>query len=169
MTTDDAPLTRAQVRDSLARERGKLLAALDGLSEKEMASSGAVGRWSVRDVLAHLLAWEEEAVTRLELLAAERPQDIAWIDDQDEQKLEAWNASAQQRYAGLALAEVMRRLEEVQGRILVGLDSLSTERLGTDAGPVPVHNWLPDCTYTHEQEHCADIVAWRRSIETSET
>jgi hypothetical protein len=169
MTADAAPFTRPEVRDSLARERGKLLAALEGLSEREMTRSGAVGRWSVRDVLAHLLAWEEEAVTRLDLLAAERPQDIVWIDDQDEQKLEAWNASAHQRYAGLALAEVMRRLAEVQGRILAGLDSLSDERLGTDAGPVPVHNWLPDCTYAHEQEHCADILAWRRSIETSET
>jgi len=161
-------LTREDVRQSLARERAALLAALDGLSEQEMARPGAVGSWSVRDVLAHLLAWEEEAVTRLELLAAERPQDIDWISDEDEQKLEAWNARAQQRYAGLALAEVMRRLKEVQGRILVALDSLSDERLGTDAGPVPVRNWLPDCTYAHEQEHCADILAWRRSIETSE-
>jgi hypothetical protein len=166
MTADAAPFTRPEVRDSLARERGKLLAALEGLSEREMTRSGAVGRWSVRDVLAHLLAWEEEAVTRLDLLAAERPQDIARITDEEE--LEAWNARAHERYAGLPLAEVMRRLAEVQGRILAGLDSLSDERLGTDAGPVPVHNWLPDCTYAHEQEHCADILAWRRSIETSE-
>ena len=162
-------LTREDARESLERERGKLLAALEGLSEEEMARPGAVGRWSVRDVLAHVLAWEEEAVTRLDLLAAERPQDIAWIDDQDEQKLEAWNASAHQRYGSLTLAEVLRRLEDVQGRILAGLDSLSEERLGTDAGPVPVRNWLPECTYAHEQEHCADILAWRRSIETSET
>ena len=159
-------LTREDVRESLARERGKLLAALDGLSEEEMARPGAVGRWSVQDVLAHILAWEDEAVTRLELLAAERPQDFARITNEEE--LDAWNAGAHERYAGLALAEVMRRLEDVQGRILVGLDSLSEERLGTDEGPVPVHNWLPECTYAHEQEHCADILAWRRSIETSE-
>ena len=165
--TTHAPFTRPQVRDHLARERGKLLAALGGLSEDELTRAGAVGQWSVRDVLAHILAWEDEAVTRLDLLAAERPQDIGRITSDDE--LEAWNARAQERYAGLPLAEVMRRLEAVQGRILAGLDSLSEERLGTDAGPVPVHNWLPDCTYAHEQEHCADILAWRRSIETSET
>jgi len=166
MTADNAPLTRALVHDSLARERGKLLAALEGLSEGELTRAGAVGRWSVRDVLAHILAWEEEAVTRLDLLAADRPQDFARITNEEE--LEAWNARAHERKAGLSLAEVMRRLEEVQGRILVGLDSLSTERLSTDEGPVPVHNWLPECTYAHEQEHCADILAWRRSIETSE-
>jgi hypothetical protein len=161
-------LTREEVRESLARERGKLLAALDGLSEEEMVRPNAVGRWSVRDVLAHLLAWEEEAMKRLELLIAECPQDIDWIADQDEEKLDTWNARAHQRYAGLPLTEVTRRLEDVQGRILAALDSLSEERLGTDAGPVPVRNWLPDCTYAHEQEHCADILAWRRSIETSE-
>jgi len=160
-------LTREDVRDSLARERGKLLAALDGLSEEEMTRPGVAGQWSVRDVLAHILAWEEEAVTRLGLLAADRPQDFARITNEEE--LNAWNARAHQRYAGLPLAEVMRRLELVQGRVLAGLDSLSDERLGTDEGPVPVHNWLPECTYAHEQEHCADILAWRRSIETSET
>ena len=167
MAAGDAPFTKTQVRDGLARGRAKLLAALDGLSEEEMTRPGAVGRWSVRDVLAHMLAWEEEAVTRLDLLAAERPQDFAPIVD--EEALEAWNARAHQRYAGLALAEVRRRLADVQGRILAGLDSLSEERLGTDAGPVPVRNWLPECTYAHEQEHCADILAWRRGIETSET
>ena len=159
-------LTREDVRESLARERRKLLAALDGLSEEEMARPGAVGRWSVRDVLAHILAWDEEAVTRLELLATDRPQDFTRITSDEE--LDAWNARAQQRYADLPLAEVMRRLTEAQGRVLAGLDSLSDERLSTDEGPVPVHNWLPDCTYAHEEEHCADILAWRRSIETSE-
>ena len=160
-------LTREDVRDSLARERGKLLAALDGLSEEEMTRPGVAGQWSVRDVLAHILAWEEEAIARLELLAADRPQDFARITNEEE--LNAWNARAHQRYGGLALAEVMRRLAEAQGRVLAGLDSLSDERLGTDEGPVPVHNWLPECTYAHEQEHCADILAWRRGIETSET
>jgi uncharacterized damage-inducible protein DinB len=159
-------LTREEVRESLARGRGKLLAALDGLSEEEMVRPGAVGRWSVRDVLAHILAWEDEAATRLDLLAAERPQDFTRITTEEE--LEAWNAGAHERYAGLTLAEVMRRLEDVPGRIRVGLDSLSDERLSTDEGPVPVHHWLPECTYAHEEEHCADILAWRRSIETSE-
>ena len=167
MRTGSAPLTRAQVHDSFARERGKLLAALEGLSEGESTRAGAVGRWSVRDVVAHILAWEEEAVTRLDLLAAERPQDFARITNEEE--LETWNARAHERNAGLSLAEVMRRLTDVQTRILVGLDSLSDERLSTDEGPVPVRNWLPECTYSHEQEHCADILGWRRSIETSET
>ena len=133
MTAGNAPLTRAQVHDSLARERGKLLAALDGLSEGELTRSGAVGRWSVRDVLAHILAWEEEAVTRLDLLAAERPQDFARITNEEE--LEAWNARAHERNAGLSLAEVMRRLEDVQGRILAGLDSLSDGAAQHRRGP----------------------------------
>ncbi|HJX61128.1 MAG TPA: DinB family protein [Dehalococcoidia bacterium] len=73
MTAEYVPLTRTQVREALAHERGKLLVAVEGLSVEEMARPGAVGRWSVRDVLAHILAWEEEAVTRLDLLAAGRP------------------------------------------------------------------------------------------------
>ncbi len=159
-------LTREAVRESLATERRNLLGALQGLAEEEMTRLPVAGDWSVRDIVAHILAWEEEAVMRLDLLAAERSQDIAWIGDEEE--LEAWNARAHQRYGGLALAEVMRRLADVQERILASLESLSEERLTTDAGPASVRQWLPNCTYAHEQEHCADILAWRRSIETTE-
>src|ERR1700733_3311883 len=39
-----------------------------GLSEVELLEGGVVGDWSVRDVIAHVTTWEEEALKHLPLI-----------------------------------------------------------------------------------------------------
>lgn len=50
--------TKHQLLNDIRTERRRLEAALDRLSESDMLQSGVVGAWSVKDVLAHLVAWE---------------------------------------------------------------------------------------------------------------
>ncbi|HVO70603.1 MAG TPA: ClbS/DfsB family four-helix bundle protein [Aggregatilineaceae bacterium] len=55
-----APVTtRSQLLDEIETERKRLEANLAGLSEAEMLEPGACGDWSVKDILAHLVAWEQ--------------------------------------------------------------------------------------------------------------
>src|ERR671938_790895 len=39
-----------------------------GLSESELLIPGVTGDWSVRDIIAHVTWWEEEALTHLPLV-----------------------------------------------------------------------------------------------------
>jgi hypothetical protein len=43
----------------ITASRVALTSAIYGLSEVELTTKGAVGRWSVKDVMAHLGRWEE--------------------------------------------------------------------------------------------------------------
>ena len=43
-----------------------------GLSAAEMTAPGVVDGWSVKDVLAHVTTWEEEALTYLPVILAGR-------------------------------------------------------------------------------------------------
>jgi hypothetical protein len=61
-----------------------LLAAIDGLTPAQMRIPGAVGIWSVKDVLAHLVAWESELVTALNQVENGQHPTILDIDDIDE-------------------------------------------------------------------------------------
>jgi hypothetical protein len=54
-----AQMTRAGLLERIASERHSLAATLDGLSPEQMELPGVIGRWSVKDILAHLAAWEE--------------------------------------------------------------------------------------------------------------
>jgi hypothetical protein len=39
-----------------------------GLSDAQLMKPGVTGDWSVRDILAHVSTWEEEALTHLPLI-----------------------------------------------------------------------------------------------------
>src|SRR5881296_3031323 len=41
-----------------------------GLSDVELVEPGVTGAWSVRDIIAHVTWWEEEALTHLPLILA---------------------------------------------------------------------------------------------------
>jgi hypothetical protein len=55
----DAKKTKNNVIVKVITDRRRLEQNLDKLSPEEMVQNGVVGEWSVKDLLAHLAAWEE--------------------------------------------------------------------------------------------------------------
>jgi hypothetical protein len=53
------PTSKDDLLAAIDKERGKLKTLLDSLSPDEMTAPGIVGEWSVKDVLAHLIEWEQ--------------------------------------------------------------------------------------------------------------
>jgi uncharacterized protein (TIGR03083 family) len=53
------PTTKHALLEMMQRERTALEQLLAELSPEQMTESGIVGEWSVKDVLAHLLEWEQ--------------------------------------------------------------------------------------------------------------
>ena len=53
------PTTKNALLETIEVERNALEQLLDELSPDQMEESGVVGEWSVKDVLAHLLEWEQ--------------------------------------------------------------------------------------------------------------
>ncbi len=51
--------SKAQLLKDIQAERRRLEKTLSTLEAAEMVQAGAVGTWSVKDVLAHLAAWEK--------------------------------------------------------------------------------------------------------------
>jgi hypothetical protein len=67
----------------LLDQRNELLGALGGLYEEDMVVVPVCGQWTTRDVLAHVLSWDEEALLTAQHWSEERPwQDGALYDDE---------------------------------------------------------------------------------------
>ena len=49
----------------LGRTRAELLAAISGLDEAALDRKGVIGEWSIKNVLAHIAAWEAWVVEAL--------------------------------------------------------------------------------------------------------
>ena len=55
-------MTRDEILEALHASRAQVEAALTGLTDAQLIEPGALGEWSVKDILSHLTAWEAEAV-----------------------------------------------------------------------------------------------------------
>ncbi len=158
-------MSKAEMQVRLEDGRRTLLAALDGLSEKELTDIAVVDDWTVRDVLAHILAWEEVALERLDLIKSGQASQIQWFPAEE---VDAQNARFHEAGRSLALEEVSPRLADALAILIQHVQSMTEEQLNVE-DPIDRRTWLSHSTYLHEQEHAAQIAQWRQELETTET
>ncbi|MGF1504594.1 MAG: DinB family protein [Anaerolineae bacterium] len=60
-------MRKQELLDELKAARADFMQAVEGLSAEEMLRPSAVGIWSIKDVMAHLVAWESELITALKV------------------------------------------------------------------------------------------------------
>ena len=128
-----------------------LTEALAGVPEARLAEAGAVGVWSVADVMGHLAFWDEQALLAAERhLAGQPPAHVA-----DWQAMNEREAAAR---AGRSPAEQRAEMERAHELIVALLES----RPPLDSAAIGLCGCLEEDTYQHYDEHARDIRAWRQ-------
>jgi len=86
-----------------------------GLSDGDLLRPGVTGTWSVRDIIAHVTWWEEEALTHLPLvLAGGRPPRYSVTHG----GIDAFNAKMTEQRKPWSLAQVLTQQDEVHRRLV---------------------------------------------------
>ena len=128
-----------------------------GLPDAQLTRRGTLGEWSVKDVLAHVTTWEEEALKHLPTVASGgRTRRYA-----AEGGIDAFNARMAAAKAHLSLAEVLRQLEETHLRLVEYVRATPTDQM---AGRSRFVRRLRLDTYRHYRLHADAIRAWRQSL-----
>ncbi len=131
-----------------------------GLSDSQIMEPGVQGRWSVRDILAHVTTWEEEALTHLPvILQGGRPPRYSTTHG----GIDAFNARMTERKRHLSLSEVRRQLEEVHG-LLIDYVRRAPEELFTRE--TRFRRRLRLDAYGHYPKHARAIRTWVLSLES---
>lgn len=148
-------MKRVKVLQRLAAAWEALLDSYAGLSEAELLEPGVTGSWSVRDIIAHVTWWEEEALTHLPLiLAGGRPPRYSVTYG----GIDAFNAKMTGQRKDLSLAEVLRQRDDVHRSLLTYLERVPDEQLGSETR---VRRRLRLDTYGHYPKHARAIRRWR--------
>jgi hypothetical protein len=128
--------------------------AYAGLPEARLVQPGVVDDWSVKDIVAHVTTWEQEALKHLPLIIAggTAPRYAA------QGGIDAFNARATQAGRRLSLAEVLRRRDETHARLV---EFIRAQPEGTFGSRTRARRRLRLDTYGHYPEHTAAIRAWR--------
>ena len=144
-------MTRQQLLKKLDAAWTALKESYAGLSDSQMIEPGVTADWSVKDILAHVTTWEEEALKYLPLIieGGKPPRySILYggIDAFNEQK------TAQKR--GLSLSEVLRQLNETHERFIYYVQRVPEEQFTRET---PFRHRLRLDTYTHYPLHARMI------------
>jgi hypothetical protein len=136
------------------------------LNVEQINQSGAVGVWSVKDVLVHIAFWERYAANIIrDLLRGATPVLVA--DDQTERS----NASVVAQYYQRALSAVIADWQAAREDLLEEIARLEDEDLNDpdrfrwSAGRTLLDH-IAGSSFDHEQEHIEQIRAWMSGVKS---
>jgi hypothetical protein len=157
---------RKPARGRADESRRQLLSRLDkawrafkesyaGLSETQLLEPAVTGAWSVRDIVAHVTTWEEEALKHLpSILEGRRPPRYSVTYG----GIDAFNALMTRTKADLSLSEVFRQQEEIHRRVIDVIERAPGDQL---IGDTRFRRRLRFDTYGHYPKHAEAIRRWR--------
>jgi len=126
-----------------------------GLSESQLMIPRVTGEWSVRDIIAHVTWWEEEALKYLPVIRAggRSPRYSVTYGG-----IDAFNAMMTEQRRGLSLAEVLRQHDEVHARLMDYVRAAPEDLFTRETR---FRRRLRFDTYGHYPVHTKAIRAWR--------
>ena len=129
-----------------------------GLPDDALLAPGVTGVWSVRDLIAHVTTWNEEALKALPLVLEGKPlpryASMGGID--------AFNAREQERKRGMSFGQVRQDMEATHGRLVEFLEAAPPAAYASEGRFL---KRLRLDTYGHYRKHTAQVLAWRKSLE----
>jgi len=149
---------RRDAAQRMVASRRETLSFVRRLPETEMVQPRTIGDWSAKDVLAHLLACDEETARRFQLIARGRGDRIKWFESMAH--ADRFNARTVAQLRRVGLRPLLRRLTRVRSDLVRAFRRLPTASLRDPAHAYPVVEWLPAPGWSHERDHLAEIRAW---------
>lgn len=152
---------KRQFLDALIGERAWWEDLLAQVGEERMERGGVTGEWAVKDIIAHLSAWEGRPVAWLNALHAQTtPLPPLWPADQTEEEINAWIFNANRHRP---LEEVLAESRRSFAQVLEGVESAPDEALSKRYAWLnrrTMLDALPGNTYEHYHEHGELIRSW---------
>jgi uncharacterized damage-inducible protein DinB len=150
--------------DDMAAERAGLLIACLGLDANTLVSTAVMGEWTVRDVLAHVAAWDDIHVSRVELALTGREAEIVGVE------LDERNAELFVQRRGWSLEQALRAATDSRRRFLEIVGAANAEQL---VRPIRLP-WRETSVWEfarwrarHDAVHTEAIRAWRDAHSSS--
>ena len=154
-------MNKTELLSHVHSERERLETALASVDEARMSEAGLYGKWSVKDMLAHIGWWEQRAAHIIDAVIHDQtPQGSV-----DSQNIDEINAKVYQENRTRSLSDVRQSEREAYRELVLLTESLSEADLFdpqhfTLTKGQPLANWVIWNTYEHYAEHLVELQAW---------
>jgi len=137
-----------------------LLQTIENIPPGNMAIPESIGKWSVKDVLNHIIIWEEEAAKAFEIWKIGIEPDWLHITDLDE-----FNNSTVEKRRKIPLSKIMEQLQLVHNGVIENIKSVADSEYNSRGG---IPGWLKTLITTHINEHTNRIEIFKCSLQEVE-
>lgn len=134
----------------------QLLDSVNALPQEDLPRPGAVGHWSVRDMIGHVATWDRELVKVVDrYIASDEKTDYG-----DDKTVDNYNETEVRRQQGLTLSQLWDEVHQCHRQLMEFLQGLSEESFdpATYSG-----DWIATDSWGHYREHRQDIERWKAS------
>jgi hypothetical protein len=149
-----------QVLEKLNRAWKDFEESYAGLSNEELLTPNVTGKWSVRDIIAHVTWWEEESLKHMPLIL-EGGTPLRYSDKYG--GIDDFNAIMTVKRSHLTLEEVLQQHDEVHERLLSYVREVPEDLWARET---KVRRRLRLDTFGHYPIHTNAIRAWRAARES---
>ena len=163
---------------SLNEEFNRWEVLLASLREEQITAPMPGSNWSIKDVIAHLMAWHQVSIARLEAARLNQepmyPDWLAGLDPESEDEIEGFNARIYESYRQRAWSQVHRDWREGYLRLMKLGEGIPEDDL-MDRSKYP---WLKgynlyavlEGSYEHHHlDHLEPLLVWLRQHGEKET
>lgn len=160
------PFNKARLLEAMRRGFAEFEAFLAPLSEQQMTTPGVNDAWSIKDNLAHLVAWQLHALRLLQAVSNNVPPSEQYQGMTEEQI----NEQIYQQHKDFPLSEVQAAFRSTYQQVLESTQNLTQEELEKPQswlGERPVWPYVVGNTFGHYEEHTQIIRHWLQQNGTS--
>jgi hypothetical protein len=163
MSENNQPANKAALLDTIQNERARLESLLEGLTETQMIELGVEGDWSIKDILAHIAAWERLAMDRIH--AAQTGSDLKYPLIAGDDFVDQFNAQTYEAHKDQPLSEVQDEFHSTHRDFLAQIEALAEEKLPQKlnfdwSGKLTHQVMISANTHWHYPDHAAAIEKW---------
>lgn len=139
--------------------------AIEGLSRRELTELPIYEGWTIKDVLAHVLGWDQRVLRTLPLMVQNRASEVPSVE------VDEYNAVSVAAWRDRSPAELLVEVQSTHRQIVDAIAALDHKEIDTrrerHGQIITIRSYVIDVMTDHEREHAAEIEQWRRKLEQS--
>ena len=166
------PRTREELLDRVQRAHQAIDRLAGGLLEEELSAPGPDGDWSIKDHLAHIVAWQQRLLAYVEGRPLREVVDLdssaldelqAYVQSHDHEAMDRVNELIRRRYELFGGGEVLRDFRDTYANLFAAVERVSEEdlnraRFAANPSAEPLESpWsdpaIAGDSYEHDEEH----------------
>ncbi|HEX8845078.1 MAG TPA: maleylpyruvate isomerase N-terminal domain-containing protein [Pyrinomonadaceae bacterium] len=149
-------MKKTELQERVRESHHKLTEALDGLTEEQATRTGLNPKWSVKDALAHISAWEIEAARIVREI-----QEGTWKPQRlNQEMIDEFNRQAVESRREHSMPQVREEFDAAHSDMERLIEALPDE---VDES-TPAYKYIEAVTFKHLTHHAAQIAEYKKGV-----